>query len=148
MKTGDRAGGAYPWAWPGRPRVLIDDGGEEPGSPLIEGLRQAGFAVAVCPGPGRGKSAPGCPLVEQCPLVEGTDVVVVLDLERDESREELAALRAGNPGPSIVVPASAEDGSRWPQSVAGATVVDTLLPVQALVEAVTAAARAGQPSLL
>ncbi len=123
---------------------MVEDADTEPGSPLLESLRHAGFAVAVCPGPRAGGSATRCPLVEhgECPLVEGADVVVWgLGLERRESREELAALKARHPRLTVVVRAPAEDVSRWVELVEGSTVVDPALPVEAVVEAVIEAAR-------
>lgn len=62
--------------WPAteRPRVLIEaDGGHWPAE---QTLRNAGYDVAVCPGP-TGRRAP-CPLMvgQTCPLVDGADLVV------------------------------------------------------------------------
>ncbi len=120
-----RGSGLHPWTWPDRPRVLIEDAAEDAGSPVIDALRRAGFAVAVCPGPA-GVGAPRCPLVDhgECPLVEGADVVLWgLGLDRPEGRRELEALRARHPRLPVVVRAPAEEAARWAEAVADATVV-------------------------
>jgi hypothetical protein len=115
------------------------------GSPVIEGLRGAGFAVAVCPGPAAGNAGgPRCPLVEhgECPLVEGADVVLWgLGLEAEESRRELRTLRARRPRLPVVVRASAAQAARWPQLLVGMRLVEPSAPAEELVEAVIEEAR-------
>jgi DNA-binding response OmpR family regulator len=91
-----------PWPWP-RPRVLIEHPDEEAGLTLASILRQAGYAVAVCPGP---EQSERCPLAgpEGCAVAHGADVVVSsLGLERPEAREVLQALRTRCPETALVV---------------------------------------------
>jgi GNAT superfamily N-acetyltransferase len=77
--------GAPPWPEAGvrGPRVLVESrngrwGGEAQ-------LREAGFQVAVCPGPTGRVAEDPCPLLEgrRCALVDGADIVVN-DLSPDE----------------------------------------------------------------
>ena len=75
-----------PWPWVGQPRVLIEHPDESAGLALASILRQAGYAVAVCPGP---EQSEHCPLTgpEGCAVAHGADVVVSsLGLERPEAR--------------------------------------------------------------
>jgi GNAT superfamily N-acetyltransferase len=91
--------------WPGshdRPRILV----EIPGAhwqPTRQ-LRDAGFDVIACPGPGANRGR--CPLLhgEPCPLVDDADVVVYALRPGDAGAEEL--LTAHDPsagGPPLVV---------------------------------------------
>lgn len=140
-----RGSGLHPWTWPDRPRVLIEDASEEPGSPVIEGLRRAGFAVAVCPGPRGDAGDARCPLVEhgECPLVEGADIVLWgLDLDRAESRTELEALRSRHPSLPVVVRAAADEAARWSKAVEGSPLVARSAGPDEVVEAVAEAAEA------
>lgn len=142
MSEAARGVGIRPWTWPQRPRVLIEDAGEDAGSPVVEGLRRAGFAVAVCPGPMGEAGAARCPLVEhgECPLVEGADVVLWgLGLDRPESRRELEALRARHPRMPVLVRASAEEAARWAEAVAGAALVTPSAGPEEVVSAALAA---------
>lgn len=92
-----------PWPWVGQPRVLVEHPDESEGLALAGALREAGYAVAVCPGPERSER---CPLTgpEGCAVAHGADVVVAgLGLERPEGREVLEALRARCPSTPLVV---------------------------------------------
>jgi hypothetical protein len=59
-----------------RPRVLVEGAGMR--WPGAKAATDAGLEVVACPGPGRGR--PRCPLLEggTCPLVEGSDAIVVV----------------------------------------------------------------------
>ena len=92
-----------PWPWVGQPRVLIEHPDESAGLALASILRQAGYAVAVCPGP---EQSERCPLTgpEGCAIAHGADVVVSsLGLERPEAREVLEALRLRCSGTPLIV---------------------------------------------
>jgi len=92
-----------PWPWAGQPRVLIEHPDESAGLALASILRQAGYAVAVCPGPDQSEH---CPLTgpEGCAVAHGADVVVSsLGLERPEAREVLEALRLRCTGTPLIV---------------------------------------------
>lgn len=98
-----------PWPWPW-PRVLVEHPDEAAGMALASSLREAGYAVAVCPGP---EHAERCPLTgpEGCAAAHGADVIVSsLGTKSTEAREVLEALRARCPDtPLIVEVATAED---------------------------------------
>jgi GNAT superfamily N-acetyltransferase len=80
--------------WPAgttRPRVLIE-GGSWYGSLQERNLRDAGFSVAVCPGPPHGES---CDLLATggCRLAEGADAIIC-STANEESCQVLAAHQA------------------------------------------------------
>src|SRR5579859_3912750 len=85
-----------PWRW-SHPRVLVEHPDEASGLAIASGLRFAGYAVSVCPGPrGRGQ----CPLTGPggCAPAHDADVVVCfLDYEREAPREVLRELRMRYP---------------------------------------------------
>jgi hypothetical protein len=86
-----------PWAWSEGPRVLVEHPDFDRGLECACALRDAGYAVAVCPGPHEADGSElGCPLVEgdECALVRGADVVVsALRSAAEEANEVLDALR-------------------------------------------------------
>jgi DNA-binding NarL/FixJ family response regulator len=83
--------------------VLVEHPDEETGLAIASGLRFAGYAVAVCPGPrGHGK----CPLTgpEGCAPAHDADVVVCsLGYEREAAREILRELRTRYPDMPLLV---------------------------------------------
>jgi DNA-binding NarL/FixJ family response regulator len=83
--------------------VLVEHPDEAAGLEISAGLRFAGYAVAVCPGPrGRGQ----CPLTGPagCAPVHDADVVVCsLGYEREAAREVLRELRTRYPRLPLVV---------------------------------------------
>ena len=91
-----------PWRW-GHPRVLIEHPDEAAGLAIASGLRFAGYAVAVCPGPrGHGQ----CPLTGPagCAPAHDADLVVCsLGYEREAAREVLRELRTRYPHMPLVV---------------------------------------------
>jgi DNA-binding NarL/FixJ family response regulator len=90
------------WRW-GQPRVLIEDPDEQAGLAIASGLRFAGFAVGVCPGPrGHGQ----CPLTGPagCAAAHDADLVVCnLGYEHEVAREVLRELRTRYPSVSLLV---------------------------------------------
>ncbi len=101
-----------PWSWPG-PRVLIEHPDEAVGLTYASVLRQAGYAVAVCPGPEQSEI---CPLAgpEECAVAHGADVVVSsLGVERPEAREVLEALRRRCPDTALVVEVAPGQEAEW-----------------------------------
>ncbi len=96
-----------PWRWD-HPRVLVEHPDEEAGLAIASGLRFAGYAVAVCPGP-RGLGQ--CPLTGAagCVSVHDADLVVCsLGYERAEAREVLRELRTRYPHMPLVVEAPSD----------------------------------------
>jgi DNA-binding response OmpR family regulator len=91
-----------PWRW-SHPRVLVEDPDEASGLAIASALRYAGYAVGVCPGPGR----PGqCPLTgpEGCAPAHEADLVVCsLGYEREAAREVLRELRSHYPHTPLLV---------------------------------------------
>jgi hypothetical protein len=91
-----------PWRW-SHPRVLVEHPDEATGLKIASGLRFAGYAVAVCPGPrGHGK----CPLTGPagCAPAHDADVVVCsLGYEQEAPREILRELRTRYPDTPLVV---------------------------------------------
>jgi CheY-like chemotaxis protein len=112
-----------PWPWPGRPRVLVENDDEPAGLRLAAMLREAGYGVAVCPGPAERER---CPLAgpEGCAIAHGADVVVSsLGLARAETREVLQSLRARCPDVALVVEVEPGDERRWPEHLDGLELV-------------------------
>jgi CheY-like chemotaxis protein len=96
-----------PWRW-SHPRVLVEHPDEEAGLGIASGLRFAGYAVAVCPGP-RGHAR--CPLTGPagCAPAHDADIVVCsLGYEREEAREVLRELRMRYPDTPLVVEAPSD----------------------------------------
>ena len=90
-----------PWRW-SHPRVLVEHPDEATGL-ATSGLRFAGYAVAVCPGPrGHGQ----CPLTGPagCAPAHDADVVVCsLGYEHATAREVLRELRTRYPNTLLLV---------------------------------------------
>lgn len=90
------------WRW-GQPRVLVEEPDEQAGLAIAAGLRFAGFAVGVCPGPrGHGQ----CPLTGPagCAAAHEADLVVCnLGYERAVAREVLRELRTRYPSVPLLV---------------------------------------------
>jgi len=99
-----------PWRW-NHPRVLVEHPDEQAGMAIASGLRFAGYAVAICPGPaGHGK----CPLTGPAgcaPAHEADLVVCSLGYENKQAREILRELRVRYPGTPLLVeaPPDADD---------------------------------------
>jgi len=91
-----------PWRW-SHPRVLVEHPDEATGLAIASGLRFAGYAVAVCPGPrGHGQ----CPLTGPagCAPAHDADLVVCsLGYERAAAREVLRELRTRYPDMPLLV---------------------------------------------
>jgi len=96
-----------PWRW-SHPRVLVEHPDEETGLAIAAGLRYAGYAVAICPGPvGHGR----CPLTGPagCAPAHDADLVVSsLGYEHEAAREVLRELRTRYPDTPLVVEAPAD----------------------------------------
>ena len=128
-----------PWPWVGQPRVLIEHPDESTGLALASILRQAGYAVAVCPGP---EHAEHCPLTgpEGCAVAHGADVVVSsLGVERPEAREVLQALRMRRPGTPLIVEVPPGDNAEWQDLLAGCDLIVSPVVPDELVACVRAA---------
>jgi hypothetical protein len=125
-----------PWRW-GHPRVLIEHPDEATGLEIASGLRFAGYAVAVCPGPaGHGC----CPLTgpEGCAPVHDADLVVSsLGYEHEAAREVLRELRARYPDTPLVVEAPSDVDAGLRELLDGCH----QLPAPASAEQVVAAAQ-------
>jgi hypothetical protein len=91
-----------PWRW-SHPRVLVEHPDEAAGLAIASGLRFAGYAVAVCPGPrGHGR----CPLTGPagCAPAHDADLIVCsLGYEREAAREVLRELRTRYPDMPLLV---------------------------------------------
>ncbi len=91
-----------PWRW-SHPRVLVEHPDEAIGLAIASGLRFAGYAVAICPGP-RGHAK--CPLTGPagCAPAHDADLVVCsLGYEGDAAREILRELRTRYPNTPLLV---------------------------------------------
>jgi len=91
-----------PWRW-NHPRVLVEHPDEQLGMDIASGLRYAGYAVAICPGP-RGHAR--CPLTGPagCAPAHDADLVVSsLGLERESAREIVHELRTRYPETPLLV---------------------------------------------
>ncbi len=134
-----------PWPWVGQPRVLIEHADESAGLALASILRQAGYAVAVCPGP---EQAEHCPLTgpEGCAVAHGADVVVSsLGVERPEAREVLQALRMHRPGTPLIVEVPPGDNAEWQDLLEGCDVIASPVQPDELVASVRAALAKSRP---
>jgi hypothetical protein len=96
-----------PWRW-SDPRVLVEHPDEATGLAIASGLRFAGYAVGVCPGPrGHGQ----CPLTGPagCAPAHDADLVVCsLGYEHEMAREVLRELRTRYPATPLLVEVPAE----------------------------------------
>lgn len=103
---------------------------------LAAGLRQAGYGVAVCPGPAESER---CPLAgdDGCEAAHGADVIVAgLGLSKPQSREVLEALRTRCAGTPLVVEVSPEEKEEWSDLLQGCEVVVSPVTPDELVAAV------------
>lgn len=124
-----------PWPWVGHPRVLIEHADESEGMSLAAAVRQAGYAVAVCPGPAQSER---CPLAgdEGCQAAHGADVIVAcLGLGTARSREVLEALRARCAETPLIVEVAPEEREEWPDLLDACDVVDSPVTPDELVTA-------------
>ena len=136
-----------PWPWPGRPRILVEHRDEADGLALASSLRQAGYAVAVCPGPERSE---GCPLVgsEGCAVAHGADVIVSsLGLERPGTRDVLWALRTRCPGVPLIVEVAPGQEDDWPNLLQGCDLIASPVAPEQLVAAVHEALAKSRPGI-
>lgn len=96
-----------PWRW-SHPRILVEHPDEATGLAIASGLRFAGYAVAVCPGPhGHGQ----CPLTgpEGCAPAHDADLVVCcLGYEHEAARKVLRELRVRYPHTPLLVEAPSD----------------------------------------
>ena len=96
-----------PWRWD-HPRVLVEHPDEATGLAIAAGLRYAGYAVGVCPGPhGHGR----CPLTGPagCAPAHDADLLVCsLGYEQDGAREILRELRMRYPDTPLLVEVPAQ----------------------------------------
>jgi DNA-binding response OmpR family regulator len=125
-----------PWPWPGHPRVLIEHPEQSVGMRLAAGLRDAGYAVAVCPGPAQTER---CPLAGDagCEAAHGADVIVSsLGLGSPQNRAVLQALRARCTGTPLVVEVAPGEKEQWPDLLKGCEVVVSPVASEELVAAV------------
>ncbi len=99
-----------PWRW-SHPRVLVEHPDEAAGLAIASGLRFAGYAVAVCPGPaGHAR----CPLTGPagCAPAHDADLVVSsLGYEHESAREVLRELRTRYPDTPLLVEAPSDTDS-------------------------------------
>ena len=134
-----------PWPWVGQPRVLIEHPEESAGLALASILRQAGYAVAVCPGP---EQSEHCPLTgpEGCAVAHGADVVVSsLGLDRPEAREVLQALRMRRPETPLIVEVPPGDKGEWQDLLEGCDLIVSPVVPEQLVACVRAALAKSRP---
>jgi len=135
MPLGEVSLSPQPWPW-GHPRVLIEHADEAVGMSLAGGLRQAGYSVAVCPGPAQSQR---CPLAgdQGCEAAHGADVVVSgLGLGTPQAREVLAALRSRCAGIPLIIEVAAEEKEEWPDLLEGCEVLVSPVAPDELVAAV------------
>jgi hypothetical protein len=96
-----------PWRW-SHPRVLVEHPDEAAGLAIASGLRFAGYAVGVCPGPaGHGR----CPLTGPagCAPAHDADLVVSsLGYEHEPARQVLRELRSRYPETPLLVEAPSQ----------------------------------------
>ncbi len=116
-----------PWAYPGRPRVLIEHRDPDAGLELAAAIRRAGCTVGICRGPDATADRPTrCPLhgLEPCVAVEGADLVVTaLDLDHEEARRVLEGLRTRYPSTPLTVLATEGQTSELGGLLEGCTVL-------------------------
>ncbi len=91
-------------SWPPKahgPRILVESNRTYFGSE--QQLREAGFEVAICPGPRR--PGVGCPLAENktCPLLDGADAVIIdLPFEDPRAKQLFDAVAVLHPGLRLI----------------------------------------------
>jgi hypothetical protein len=114
----------------------VENADESAGMRLATLLREAGYSVAVCPGPAERER---CPLTgpEGCAIAHGADVVVSsLGLDREERREVLQALRARCPELPLVVEIRAGQDEEWTDLLHGCQLVRSPVVPEELCSAV------------
>jgi hypothetical protein len=132
-----------PWRW-SHPRVLVEHPDEATGLAIASGLRFAGYAVAICPGPaGHGR----CPLTGPagCAPAHDADLVVSsLGYEHESAREVLRELRTRYPDTPLLVEAPSDMDASLRELLDGCH----QLPAPASTEQIVAAVQsiAGHPS--
>lgn len=132
-----------PWSWPG-PRVLIEHPDETAGLALASSLRQAGYAVAICPGP---EQADRCPLTgpEGCAAAHGADAIVSsLGLDQPQTREVVESLRRRCPGTPLIVEVPAGQEVSWHGLLDGCQIISAPARPEQLVSAVQQALASNQ----
>jgi hypothetical protein len=93
-----------PWRW-SHPRVLVEHPNEATGLEIASGLRFAGYAVGICPGPHARRQ---CPLTGPagCAPAHDADLIVCsLGYEHATAREVLRELRTRFPDKTLLVEA-------------------------------------------
>jgi CheY-like chemotaxis protein len=112
-----------PWAFAGRPRVLVEHPDPDSCMDLVAELRRRGCTVAICKGP---DSDARCPVhsLEPCCAVEGADVVLTaLGFEREDARSVLRGLRTRYPSTPLIVEAAVADALELEDDLRGCTVI-------------------------
>jgi hypothetical protein len=131
-----------PWAFPGRPRVLIEHPDPDAGLELAGALRRAGCTVGICRGPdATGDPATSCPLhgLEPCAAVEGSDfVLTALELDRQDARRVLEGLRTRYPSTPLAVLATPEQSSELGELLEGCLVLPVDAPVTQVANEISA----------
>ena len=138
----DRAGGGASFnvalpTWPvnGRRRVLMTsrlDSGVE----IEQALRETGYEVAQCGGPGAPPVCARSPLVADgsCTLAEGAHIVVFTwDLDNPENLAVLRACRAVRPETPVIVQADETTAARHRELLTGCVVVSEELKADHLI---------------
>jgi CheY-like chemotaxis protein len=132
-----------PWAYPERPRVLIELADPDAALELAAAIRRAGCTVGICRGPdARADPATRCPLhrLEPCVAVEGADLVVTaLDLEEEDGRQVLQGLRTRYPSTPLVVAATVGESLELGELLVGCTVVPVAAEPEQFVTAILGA---------
>ena len=132
-----------PWAFAGRPRVLIEHRDPDAALELAAAIGRAGCTVGICRGPSEDDSPPTrCPLhgLEPCVAVEGADAVVTaLDFDAETNREVLRGIRTRYPHVALVAAATVRQSLELEADLAGCTVVPVDAPPEQVATAVRAA---------
>lgn len=146
MRRGARTIELQPWAYPERPRVLIEHPDPDSGLELAAAIRRAGCTVAICRGPdATADPATRCPLhgLEPCAAIEGADLVLTaLDLDREDARQVLQGLRIRYPSTPLTVLATGRQTIELGELLEGCTV----LSVDAAPEQIAADVLSSLPS--
>ena len=103
---------------------------------IARSVRQAGYPVAVCPGPSESER---CPLAgpEGCAVAHGADVIVSsLGLRNPASREALQALRMRCPETPVIVEVSPGEEAEWSDLLEGCEPIASTVAPEQLVAAI------------
>ncbi|MGZ4339812.1 MAG: hypothetical protein ACXVQ3_07130 [Gaiellaceae bacterium] len=128
--------------WPareGRKRALVENPDGAQLWAYAEALREAGYEVATCTGEHPDGESSLCPLIEtgQCGLVDGADVVVsTCSIHRGD---KLLAVLGSKGSTPVVFEAPPPDFERYSHLAENATIVQTPVTEQALLDAVAQA---------